>query len=64
MGVDKVVSVRPQMGAQPQKRRHIPEWRNIADKIFNPNFRSCGGCEYVRGNWRESGAGHIRRVIC
>jgi len=37
---------------------------NTEKRHNNPTFRRWGGCEYVRGNWREGGAGHIRRVIC
>jgi|GEM_PF-149792 len=39
---------------------------NIVTFIAGLNLNSAvgGGCEYVLGNWREGGAGHIRRVIC
>jgi len=35
--------------------------QDISDLTYIPQL---GGCEYVRGNWREGGAGHIRQVIC
>gem|GEM_PF-6987563 len=36
----------------------------VSQIAFEPTFRSWGGCEYMRGNRREGGAGHINKVIC
>gem|GEM_PF-7101057 len=44
-------------------QRHI-DAKNVYKSDTHSKFRRWGGCEYVRGNWREGGAGHIRRVIC